>query len=127
MNNTKQGDLFQRDKDRQWLVSSNAGRMLRDEGIKRVIENSETWQDRALRIIQAAQFDQVTGEELREPVVLAIGEPHHPNAWGALINTAVKRGLIVKTGQYTQMRRASAHARVNAIYRKPTRQEAGND
>ena len=105
MKDISQGDLF-------------AGRELRDQGIESVTENSKRWQDEALQIIAGAQFFQATGEELRAPIVAAIGEPHHPNAWGALINTALKRGLIAKTGRYTQMRRASAHARVNAIYRK---------
>ena len=42
------------------------------------------------------------------------GEPHHPNAWGARMSAAGRRGVIRKTGRYVQAGRAERHAAVIA-------------
>ncbi len=59
-----------------------------------------------------------TGEDIRFYVSQEIGCPTHPNAYGALINTLVRRKIIKPTGEYRAMRDDSSHARKTPVYTK---------
>ncbi len=99
-----------------------AGRKLRDKGIKTVKLHNESWMD--LCILAAEKFvagqATVTGEDIRFQCMRTVGYPQHHNAWGALINTLVRRGVIVATGDYRPMRDDTSHARQTPIYTTPT-------
>ena len=60
-----------------------------------------------------------TGEDIRRFLIeeMQLEPPHHHNAWGSLIRTAVHRGLIGGTGRWTRMRGPKSHARPTQIYR----------
>ena len=94
-------------------------RQARDEGMAKVTEPS--WVDGALarmRWMRLLHKDGFTGEDVRVYLsIVQYTEAPHPNAWGALINTAVRRGLIEKTGEYRQMKVKSSHARATPVYR----------
>jgi len=96
------------------------GRTARDQGIDSVSRHNEEWMSAAVaearRYIETTKY--FTGEDIRLHCVKFIGEPVHPNAWGALTNKLVKSGSIRKTGMTQQMRLTSSHARVNPIYEK---------
>lgn len=98
------------------------GETLKDEGIQKVARNNQEWMEEAVRMAEyyighwrgEGQFD---GDDIRSYVTTNLGNPFHPNAWGALINTLVKKGLIVRCG-YRKSERPSAHARIIQVYRR---------
>lgn len=101
---------------------SNARRLLqvsarstRDSALDRVAANSNPYPERALSEI-AKLRGEYTGEEIRLRLESSIGRPHHHNAWGAIINQAVRRGLLRKTGEYRQMSTIKSHARATPVY-----------
>jgi hypothetical protein len=57
----------------------------------------------------------VTGEWLR---LHCKRQPHHPNAWGAVVNTYVRLGVLEKTGDYVQPQDARSHGRAIQVYRR---------
>lgn len=57
-----------------------------------------------------------TGEGIRLAVMLP--PPHHHNAWGAVIRMAVRRGLLMDTGQMAHMTSKKSHARRSPVYRR---------
>lgn len=93
---------------------------MRDEGIKKVADNNEKWMERCVKSVQQFEThqDTFTGEDIRFHCGGRIGYPAHPNAWGALINTLVRRKIIKPTGEYRAMRDDSSHARKTPVYTK---------
>lgn len=95
----------------------------RDKAIEKVSLNNDSFMERALKMIShlRAQMHlmdrEFTGEDIREHLISWKIEPAHSNAYGALIMTAVKRGLIVGTGKYVSMKSAKSHARKTQLYR----------
>jgi hypothetical protein len=69
----------------------------------------------AITLLESGQF--MTGEDVRVAIVNTVGEPHHHNAWGAMIKSAVKQRLIIPTGKWRPMKLPQSHARVSPIYR----------
>jgi len=88
----------------------------RDEALAQVSDNAGDWIESALARIPTLSGE-LTGEDIRFALVKIVGEPHHSNAWGALIRTAKGRGLIENTGHYVPMRAANSHARITPVYR----------
>jgi len=103
------------------------GIVLRDEGIEQVEDNSRSWQERAFDVVQSIPSGILMGEDIHRKVASSIGEPHHPNSYGALIMRAIKSGLLVKTGEYKHSSRPSAHARVNPVYLKQNNLSGENE
>lgn len=87
-------------------------RALRDAGISQVSSNAGDWMEQAFSALCTLPAGW-TGlfEEAREYVLQrGITEPHHPNAWGALSQKAIKRGLFAYTGRWLQSQSAASHA-----------------
>lgn len=100
---------------------AHAAKLDRDAALSRVAANAEPWTEQALKAISRSHMPATfTGEDIRRLVTDAIGSPHHPNAFGALVNLAVRRGMIAKTGQWTAMTGPKSHARQTPLYRKVT-------
>ncbi len=96
---------------------------MRDEGIARVTEHNESWMELAIREAQSfasysSYLDTFTGEDIRHRVSYVIGLPGHNNAFGALINTLVRRKIIKPTGEWRKMRDDRSHARKTPVYTK---------
>jgi hypothetical protein len=93
------------------------GRRLRDEGMERVMENtSKKWKDRFERAIVSLAdagipFDAVD-------VRMICGDPPgHPNAFGAMMNSVIKRKLITRLKEVTvHSSRPPAHGRRLMLY-----------
>jgi hypothetical protein len=103
----KQADLFE------------DARSARDAGLDLVEANNNAWMIQALAMIRDTAFADMIGEELRFTLrALGLPKPRHHNAWGALINTALRRGYIVKTGAYSQMSSSRSHARSTPVLHK---------
>ncbi len=97
-----------------------SGELLRDEGISKVLEHNEPWTEICIEEIGPyLQFhDSFTGEDIRFYLVARAGHPKSPNAWGALINTLVRRKIIKPTGEWRKMRDESSHCRRTPVYTK---------
>jgi hypothetical protein len=91
------------------------GEELRERGIVAVDANTpEDWKATADQVIGwlARNGAEFTAEDVRPWV----GEPPHPNAWGARFAAAVKSGVITHLC-YRKAKRAKAHCRVLGVYR----------
>ncbi len=99
-----------------------SGELLRDEALEKVSEHNESWMRKCVveaELFAAYRGDKgFTGEDLRFHVTSMVGHPNHPNAYGALINTLVRRKIIKPTGEYRAMRDDSSHARKTPVYTK---------
>lgn len=76
------------------------------------------WIDFSLdKLLELPVGTEGTGEDFRAMLLdMGVATPH-PNAWGALIATARRRGLLYKTGEYRKMRQPKSHARETPVYR----------
>jgi len=86
----------------------------RDNGMDRVMENSaEEWKSAVYNYILALPAGwSGTGEDIR----VACPPSHAPQAWGAIINTAVRRDWLRPTGKYRMMRSSGSHGRETRVY-----------
>jgi hypothetical protein len=100
-------------------MNLSAGRAAREDAFDRMARHSD-WPTAALFVARGIPFGwSGMGEDLRAALTAAgLREPHHPNAWGGLINTMLKLGVLADTGETGQMKKVSSHARRSAIYRK---------
>jgi hypothetical protein len=90
----------------------------RDAALSQVQANAGDFVERALDAIRVMPHGFCeTGEGFRKLVERRGIKPHHHNAWGALINVAVKRGMLVATGEMAHMKGHKSHARRTPIYR----------
>lgn len=101
------------------LACLECGRFERDKGIRQVTDHNQSWHDGALKALEKLRGTgkTMTGEQMRFWLAGEVGFPKHPNAWGALINAAVKVGLIQDTGDQSQMTATRSHARRTPVWR----------
>jgi len=99
-------------------------REARDAAFDDLDEHGRGWVPIAQRKVMSLPPDWTgTGEDIRVHCMRqGAPMPHHSNAWGGLINSCIKAGLLHKTGQHGQMRAVRSHARSTPIYsRRPGR------
>jgi hypothetical protein len=116
----KEYKLFSPKKEKPIDKPAPNAREARDAAITQVSNNNEAWMDQCLKSmprIRASLPMEFTGEDVRKAFEKEGRFPEHPNAWGALMNTASKRRIIEKTGNYTQMKMEQSHARETALWR----------
>ena len=92
------------------------GSELRDQGAAQVSGNTpDEWRNYVDGIIvtMALSDQPFTAEDVRD---FSGDPPNHPNAMGARFLSAVKRGVIVRSG-FANSRRRSRHAGMIAVYR----------
>lgn len=85
-------------------------------GIGRVTDHNGEWLGNVLALVARLAIlqgrDGFTVEDVRALAERrGLPEPDHPNAWGAAMHVARRRGLIREAG-YRKATRADAHARV---------------
>lgn len=100
------------------LFDAAASREARDEGLEQVEEAAGAWMSMATAAVEALPAGwEGTGEDIR---IMSAGmpPPHHHNAWGAMINTCVRKGWLVWTGEIRNMRSVRSHARATKVYRR---------
>ena len=95
----------------------NTGEQLKEEGMDVVYANSpEEWKMHVAEVIGKIPKGMfVTGEDIRRQCKL---EPHHHNAWGAVISAHVRNESLIPTGDWKKSITPKAHARMIQIYRK---------
>lgn len=97
------------------LFGANA-RHDRDEALKKVSDNAGgDWLAKA-QIAVSKMTGEFTGEDIRVHCESLGIRPHHHNAWGALTNLLLRRGVIAKTGRRRSMYTKRSHARSTPIY-----------
>lgn len=87
----------------------------RDAGIEQVADHAETFMAKAMRVVETMR-GRTTGEMIRVELTARGITPHHPNAWGAVVLTAVRRKILVDTGEMTHMVDVRSHARRTPVY-----------
>lgn len=108
--------------DQGELFDLPEGRRRRDEGMGSVSGHNKRWLEDCY--IEARKFiastdKPFTGEDIRFHCINTVGHPHHHNAWGALTNGLVLRGMVKKTGEHRPMKAKLSHARSTPVYVKP--------
>ena len=99
------------------LASAAEARYERDKALAQVAENAMPYTKQAAQLIDRLNpGTDWTGEDIRIYIEGKIGKPHHHNAWGAIINSAVRRKTLIKTNQYRQMKTPKSHARATPVY-----------
>lgn len=101
------------------------GQQLKEAGQQLVLSVDVAWKDHAMaelekfcETMKEAGKGEFVFEDFRlhcEGIV--VGEPHHPNAWGALATCAAKDGLIEWTGKGVQAKGVKAHSRLVRVWR----------
>jgi hypothetical protein len=98
------------------MMTRNKTMKRRDKALNRVTRH--TWQPEALRRLQNLCKGELLAEEIRMKLLSSgLPQPHHANAWGALIMAASKGKLITKTGEYKASSSARSHGRHQPIWR----------
>lgn len=97
---------------------------LANDGMTRAIEHADQvepdWGSRAAAIL--IDFASVNSEFMAEDVrvyahkVLGLPQPPDPRAWGAIINSAVRQGIIVRD-RYELTKIPPAHATPRPVWR----------
>lgn len=89
----------------------------RDSALDQVSGHAGEWMDKALFAVANINTGfELTGEDIRLRVADRVGNPHHHNAWGALIKAALKQKLITPTGKQRAMQTVKSHARKTPLY-----------
>ena len=97
------------------------GKELKKRGQKRVLANAgDGWRERALSVVFDVATDnrELTMADVRRRGVSdGLDEPHHPNAWGALLKAAAQEGWIEQTESFRQSDLQSARARMVRVWK----------
>jgi len=88
----------------------------RDRAIDQVSDNSGDFMSDAISAMRRMEPGDVTGEDVRNYLSGLGIEPHHHNAWGALIMLAIKHGVLHPTDQFRNMRGPKSHGRMTRVY-----------
>ena len=87
----------------------------RDVGLTLAAENSGDFITRALAVV-ASMTGEVQGENIRAECIARGVQPHSHKAWGALVQSAIKRGLLKPTGRYEKTKSVKTHCHPTQIY-----------
>lgn len=87
----------------------------RDAGLTLAAENAGDFITRALAVI-ASMTGEVQGENIRAECIARGVEPQSHKAWGALVQSAIKRGLLKPTGRYEKTKSVKTHCHPTQIY-----------
>jgi len=98
---------------------STKAREARDAGIAQVLDHNEAWRIAALAEMEKLFRGWVgTAEDIRINITPKVGVPKHPNAWGGLMNAALKRGWFTPTGKWISPTDVKSHSRPTREYRR---------
>jgi hypothetical protein len=94
-------------------------RAARDAGIEKIRSKNTEWLERALKMLPGMKTVCMitTGEGIRVWLTgQGLEAPSNQHAWGMLVRTAMKRGLIKDTGRMGQMFTEKSHARRTPLW-----------
>lgn len=91
------------------------GQKRKEKGMKGVLHQRPVFKELAAKIIEGfvTKGESITAERIQIEFMAKYPQCPwpHPNAWGAVINAAAKRGLIRKTGRYIPAIKPASHGR----------------
>ena len=91
------------------IIDDEASRAGKSEGMSRVIEHAGSFSDEFHTYILHMPVGMVfQTEEIRE---IWRGTPAKPQAWGACVNTEMRRGLLIQLDEEDNMKAARSHSR----------------
>ena len=97
-------------------TTTTTGTQLMLEGIDQVSDSNEGWMDSVLELFDTFTPDVFAADDFRDCVADAgIGQPKHPNAWGAVFSI-LRRKKKIKLLGYRPHRHASAHSRQVSVW-----------
>jgi hypothetical protein len=102
------------------LFDLEASRKSQASGIKRVLNNNKDWARRVGIFIRVLPLGwKGIAEDIRILWSTTGGDdPKSPNAWGGVIQGAVRRGELELTGERLPMTAKASHARLTDEYRR---------
>jgi hypothetical protein len=90
---------------------------MRDAALEQVYGNtSDLWKTRVNAIVNGLTGSEVTGEDIRMACERSGVKPHHPNAWGSIISNLKRKGRLIPTGRYVNMKGPKSNARKTEVY-----------
>jgi hypothetical protein len=97
-------------------------RRAREAGIASVVGHNAQWIDYYYAYVELVIpcGTVLSAEDIRRRAAPVIGEPTHPNAWGAASNGAYRRGLLIKTGKMVTPKAKKSHCRAIQQYIRST-------
>jgi hypothetical protein len=100
-----------------------SGKQLKADGMERVLAStSDEWHARCQGYYRAYMDRHphgFTGEDCKlDARERGLGEPHHPNVWGAVFSGIARSKDIVKTGEYVKSTEPLRHANEVPVWRK---------
>lgn len=101
---------------------SQDGEQRKRIGIKQVEDHNPSFCDTITGIIAALVMVKatITSDDVRNAAAIAgVERPNHPNAWGAAMTSAARKGFIEKTGEYTKSKTKTRNSGLIAVWRKP--------
>lgn len=99
------------------LFDAALSREARDLALQSVSSHSSEFMIVALHAIsQLPSGSEWTGEDIRKLLTERAICPEHNNAFGALINTAIKKKLLTPTGRFVRMTAVRSHSRKTEVY-----------
>ena len=99
---------------------------LAKQGIQQVTENGKGWQQDALKAVRGfCTINQGCHDQaqIRVHIERQCGQPHHPNAWGALFRSAVSQGFLIRTEVMQKSRIPSTHGRMVPVFKVNDREQ----
>jgi len=102
------------------LHGRSYGEILRDTGLSLVSKAGRSaWHRAAVaEVFQLPPGWVGIGEDIKPYIIPKIGEPHKPNAWGAVWMHAARLKYIEYTGIHLQMKKPGSHARESKQWRR---------
>jgi len=97
-----------------------AAKAARDAALERVTRHSGDWLPQAKLAVSLLRGWEGTAEALRFHLVrTGLEPPHHHNAWGGLINSCMKSGILrpCDPPRYVSMTGVKSHARKSQVLR----------
>lgn len=96
------------------MTPTTEGLQLKLKGIGQVAHKNKEWLDAAKKAVirKAAERDEFSADDARFFCGHLVS-PTHPNAWGALLNTMARQGLIRRMGYIESSRPAARHRPVS--------------
>lgn len=104
------------------MVDFNAEKSMENkkDGMEKVLNSNLSWveavRSRLSTILKEKEGKLLTGEDIRAAFAELGIEPNHPNAWGALVNSLIKKKILIPTSQYKPMKDPRSHARSTRVY-----------
>jgi hypothetical protein len=99
-----------------------SGPLLRDIGMKKAADNAEAksknWQESALEWVRRYPVNEFQTEQVRDWAhAKGLPKPPSARAWGAVMSTAQREGIITHAG-YKNTTNPKSHATPAAVWRK---------